>query len=193
MRGARLGALLLSAVALAACGEAADAPPSGVAPRGTGPAYELGSLTARTRKGLPIGALRCRTAVAPTHWVHVELFARGRVLLLPAGIGIAPPRRTRGAYVAGGRCRYPVWTDEPTGLVAVSGTAELGDLAAVWGRPLGPARLAGFRGPVRAWVDGRAWRGDPRRIPLRRHAQVVLQAGRPWVAPHARYRFPAGR
>jgi hypothetical protein len=183
----------MALVVLAGCGSASAPSPTGVAPRGTGPDYELGSLSAWTARALPVGELRCRPGRRVTHWAHVELFARGRVLLLPAGIGIAPPRSRDGAYVSGGRCRYPVWTDEPTGLVAVSGVARVGDLAAVWGRPLGPARLAGFRGPVRAWLDGRAWRGDPRDIPLRRHAQVVLQAGAPTVAPHARYRFPAGR
>ena len=175
------------------CGSGPESQPAGVAPRGTGPAYELGSLSPLTRTGRAVGDLRCLPGRRASHWVHLELFARGRVMLLPAGVGIAPPRRRSGAYVTGGRCRYPVWTDEPTGLVAVSGAARLGDLAAVWGRPLGPRALAGFAGAVRAHVDGRRWRGDPRDIPLRRHAQIVLEVGRPYVTPHARYRFPVGR
>ena len=184
---------ITAAVAVGACGSTIEPQPTGVAPRGTGPRYELGSLSPLTRSGRAVGDLRCLPGRRATHWVHVELFARGRVMLLPAGIGIAPPRLRSGAYVTGGRCRYPVWTDEPTGLVAVSGAARLGDLAAVWGRPLGPRSLAGFPGAVRAHVDGRRWRGDPRAIPLRRHAQIVLETGRPYVTPHAHYRFPAGR
>src|SRR4051812_21317582 len=46
--------------------------------------------------------------------VHVEVFARGRVVIVPAGIGIAGPVERRGAYVFGGRCRYPLVTVEPT-------------------------------------------------------------------------------
>jgi hypothetical protein len=41
-------------------------------------------------------------------------------------------------------------------------------------------------------VGGVPWRGDPRRIPLLPHAQVVVQAGPPVLRPNARYRFPAG-
>jgi hypothetical protein len=67
----------------------------------------------------------------------------------------------------------------------------LGDLFAVWGQPLSRRRLAAFRGRVEAYLDGARWRRDPRRIPLRRHAQVVLEVGGQ-VPPHARYRFPPG-
>ena len=132
-----------------------------------------------------VGRLDCVAGRTPTHWAHIELFVRGRVVLLPAGVGIAPPVRQDGAYVRGGRCRYPVWTDEPTGLIAVTGDRRLRDLAALW-TPL-------LAGRVRAFVGGRRWRGDPGAIPLRRHAQIVLESGRPLVAPHATYRFPAGR
>ena len=67
----------------------------------------------------------------------------------------------------------------------------LGQLFAVWGQPLGPNRMAGFRGRVRAYVDGKRWQQAPGAIPLRRHAQIVLETGA-YIAPHARYRFPPG-
>ena len=51
----------------------------------------------------------------PTAWIHVEFFARGKVMVVPAGIGVAPPLRRDGAYVRGGRCRFPLSTTEPTG------------------------------------------------------------------------------
>jgi hypothetical protein len=38
-------------------------------------------------------------------------------------------------------------------------------------------------------VNGRAWRGDPARIRLRRHAVIVLELGS-HVPPHASYAFP---
>jgi hypothetical protein len=115
------------------------------------------------------------------------------VVVVPPGIGIAPPRRRRGAYVAGGRCSYPLRTREPTGVVEVErGRAlTLGDLFAIWGRRLSRRRLASFRGRVDAFVGGVPWRGDPRAIPLRRHAQIVLEVGGR-VPPHVRYRFPTG-
>jgi hypothetical protein len=95
--------------------------------------------------------------------------------------------------VSGGRCSYPLRTREPTGVVEVehAGSYVLGDLFDLWGQPLARDRLAGFRGPVSAFVAGRPWRGDPRAIPLTRHAQIVLETGG-YVPPHTDYRFPPG-
>jgi hypothetical protein len=129
--------------------------------------------------------------------VHLELFARGLVVLVPAGIGVAKPYRTRGAYVEPLGCTYPLRTVDPTGVVEVrSGTrATLADLFALWGAPLSRTRLAGFvttpARPVRAYVGGLPWRGALGAIPLTRHAQVVLELG-PYVAPHRAYLFRPG-
>ena len=38
-------------------------------------------------------------------------------------------------------------------------------------------------------LDGRRWHGDPAKIPLVRHAQIVLELGG-YVRPHPRYLFP---
>jgi hypothetical protein len=126
--------------------------------------------------------------------VHVELFAERRVVVVPAGVGVASPRRGSGVYIRAGRCYGPEVTFEPTGLVEVApGAARtLGELFAAWGQPLGPRRLAGFAGaPVSAFVDGAAYGGDPRALTLRRHAVIVLEiAG--FVPPHAAYAFPPG-
>lgn len=123
---------------------------------------------------------------------HLELFAAGRVVIVPAGIGVLGARR-RGGFVTGARCTTDVRTTEPTGVVELRPGARLtvGDLFAVWGRALGRDRLLGFRGPVRAWVGGRRWRGDPRAIPLRARSQVVLVTGAA-VPVHATYAFPPG-
>ena len=106
---------------------------------------------------------------------------------------MAPPRVQSGAYVRGGRCSYPLRTREPTGVIEIAhGTrATLGQLFAVWGQPLGPRRTAGFRGSVRSYVGGVRRRGDPRSIPLTRHAEIVLEVG-PFVKPHASYHFAPG-
>jgi hypothetical protein len=115
------------------------------------------------------------------HWVHVELFERGRGVLVPAGIGIRDGVRD-GAYVTGGRCRLPLFTEEPTGLVGVARDGlTLGDLYTVWGRRIGAATVH---------VDGHRWTGSPGAVPLRRHAQIVVQTGNPTIVPHGQYRFP---
>lgn len=130
---------------------------------------------------------------APRFGAHLELFAGGRVVLVPPGIGIAPPRSREGAYVRGRRCSYPLRTREPTGVVEVDARTRmtLGQLFDVWGQPLSRRRLAGFSGPVEAYVSGVRRHGDPRSIPLRRHAQIVLEAGG-HVPPHSDYTFPPG-
>jgi hypothetical protein len=136
--------------------------------------------------------MTCTRQRPALYGVHIELFAAKRVVLIPPGIGIAPPRVRDGARVPGGRCAYPLRTHEPTGVIAVAGSGlTLGDVFAVWGQPLSPARMAGFKGRVRAYVGGRRWRRGPRAIPLVRHAQIVLEV-RGYVAPHSAFLFPPG-
>jgi len=159
-------------------------------PIGVGPGFALAA-------GPPaaVSGVGCRAGRDPRLSVHVELFARGRALLLPAGIGVAPPRRIAAGNVSGGRCRYPLVTLDPTGTVriAVTRTLHLDDLFRVWGQPLGAHRLCGFRSAtaVRAYLNGRRWQGPVRALPLRRHDEIVIEIG-PFVRPHARYVFPVG-
>lgn len=172
-------------------------PPIGV---GAGPAYTPPPRGAAARAGATVAGLRCTRGHGPRSGAHVELFAHRRVVVVPAGIGMAPPLTASGAYVRSARCSYPLRTREPTGLLELDARAghpelTLGDLFAVWGQPLSPTRLAGFRAPrgerVTAHLDGRSWPGDPRSVPLRRHAVVVLEVAG-FVVPHASYRFPPG-
>ena len=107
---------------------------------------------------------------------------------------MAPPLARDGAYVTRARCSYAVRTTTPTGVIEVvaAKNATIGDLFRVWGQPLTRARLAGFRGRVHAYVAGSRWRGDIRTIPLRRHAQIVLEIGG-YVRPHRFFLFGRGR
>ncbi len=153
-----------------------------------------GRLVAAAR---PVDGLRCSGSNPTRHGVHVELFARGLALLLPAGIGIAPPLARDGAYVVRGRCSYPLRTREPTGVIeVVAGTTPtVGQLFDVWGQRLSRSRIAGFRARrgirVLAFVGGKRWTLDPRSIPLRRHAEIVLEVDG-YVPPHTSYRFRKG-
>ena len=190
-----VAALLCAGAVLAGPAVASRAPQPVPTPVGAGPAYRLPAAPAVVLRGERLGRLSCRAAAGPRVPVHVELFARRRVLLLPAGIGLSPPLRRRGADVVGARCTYPVRTRTPTGVVEVapSAHATLRDLFAVWGRRLSASRLAGFRGEgaegVRAWVDGRPWRGPVGAIPLVRHAEIVVEI-EGYVPPHAAFLFP---
>lgn len=147
-------------------------------PIGVGPRYHP---TAAVSTGAPIGRLRC-TSGGRTFAVHLELFARRQVVIVPPRIGAGPHG-----------CTYPLHTTEPTGVVHVRAGARyvLGDLFRVWRRRLGPRRLLSFDGAVSVYVGGRLYRGDPRTVPLRRHAQIVVEVGG-HVVPHPAYLFPKG-
>ena len=126
--------------------------------------------------------------------MHLELFVDAWVVLVPSGIGIRQPWVGTVPYVESGACEHPIVTREPTGVIEVAGAGHtLGDLFAIWGQPLGPRRASrSTAASVTAHVDGHRWDGDPAAIPLDRHAQIVLQVGRPRIRPHVAYTFPAG-
>ncbi len=140
--------------------------------------------------------MRCRGPVPVTAAAHVEVFAFGHVVVVPAGIGVAPPLRRRGAYVEGGRCLYPLWTVEPTGLLLMRSTRvlTLGQLFELWGQPLSHRKVAGFLAPARSdvavFVDGVRWHASPSSAPIAPTAQITIEVG-PYVPPHNRYIFPA--
>ena len=197
------GVLVLMLLAICACGGSAGRTsanpysglPPDVRPRpvGPGPAYRPRAISAAVRERARIDGLRCLAPPGRRFGIHLELFAHRFVVHIPAGIGIAPPQRTRGVYVLGGACSYPLRTVEPTGVfdVAPGRPLTLGELFAVWGQSLSERRLLGFRGPVAGFVDGRRWHSPLARIPLRRHAEIVLEVDGE-LPPHPSYEFAQG-
>jgi hypothetical protein len=110
--------------------------------------------------------------------VHLEVFAKRRVVVIPEHVGV------------GRGCRYPLRTLTPTGVVELDRPGHmLGDFFAVWRMPLSRRRLLTFRGAVTAYVAGRRWQGDVTRIPLSDHGQIVLEVGG-YIPPHRFYLFP---
>lgn len=143
-------------------------------PIGFGPRYQLAPGPPGTTR------LACERAAVPRERAHVELFANRLVLLLPKGIGL------------GRGCSYATRTTQPIGVIEYVPAAKptLGDLFDVWGQPLSARGFAGFRGAVSAWVGGKRWQGDVRAIPLRRHAEIVVEVGG-YIPPHTFFLFPA--
>jgi hypothetical protein len=165
-------------------------------PIGVGPRFHPPAATVAVLRGEPIGPFRC-AAAGRRDGVHLEVFARARVVIVPAGIGVAGPRVRSGAYVIPRGCSYATRTLEPAGVIEVrrGSRLTLGDFFRIWGQPLSTTRLVGFRtsgsAPVRAYVAGRRWRGQVRSILLRRHAQIVLELG-PFIRPHRGFLFRPG-
>lgn len=152
-------------------------------PIGKGPRYQPPA------KG-PLGpSFRCRPLpLRQGPRVHLELFANRRVVIVPAAIGLEGARLRLGRVVAA-RCRGPLWTLDPSGVVRYEAGARLGELFAVWGEPIGLERLASFRGQVAVYVNGGRRLGDLRRLRLRDRDEIVLEVGG-YVPPHRSFRFP---
>jgi hypothetical protein len=186
---------------------------AGPSPSGHGASSTPGNDTAPAalvREARPIGHARrfhppargpvigpCRPGLGARFGVHVELFAANRVVLLASGIGTRPPRRRSEGRITAADCYGALVTLEPTGVVLVSPGPPL-TLAAVfrsWGQPLSSRRLASFRTApghtVQVFVNGRRWARAAGTVPLRRHAEIVVEAG-PYVPPHSHYTFPPG-
>jgi hypothetical protein len=166
--------VILLAAALAIGGDPSIVP----IPVGRGPRFTPAAVA---RDGEPVGRLTCGPA-GKTFRVHIELFAHGRVIVVPAGIGVAR-----------GGCVYPARTLTPTGVVEVArgATLRLGDVFRIWGRRLERRTLLSFRSraPVRAYVAGKRFRGRVADVPLTQGAQIVVELGA-YVPPHATYLFP---
>ncbi len=139
----------------------------------------------------------CKRGLGARVGVHVELFAANHVVLVASGIGTRPPRGYSEGRISKAACYGDLVTLEPTGVVLVRRGARLhlADLFRSWGQPLSLRSLATFAASqgktVRVFVDGRPWRGQPGRVPLRTHSEIVLEVG-PYVPPHSRYTFPPG-
>jgi hypothetical protein len=161
-------------------------------PIGVGARFRLPAAGPAVRHRAPVGGLSCSRPAGRVGAAHVELFANGRVLLLPPGIGVAPPVARVGARIVSGGCGYPLRTLDPTGVVWLGRGRglTLRSLFSVWGQPLGGHRLAGFRShsPVRAYVDGVLRKGPAGSTPLTNRAEIVVEIGR-YIRPHTMFGF----
>jgi len=146
-------------------------------------------------QGDPIGGVSCDagTTVREHLHTHLSLFVDGEQKAIPLAIGIKNPF-VQNALVIAGECFYHLHTHDRTGIIHVESpnateTFTLGQFFDVWGEPLSNTEVAGFSGPVRVYVDGHRYTGDPRAIVLTAHEQITLEVGTPAVAPPI-YAFP---
>ncbi|HZT84447.1 MAG TPA: hypothetical protein VE984_03385 [Gaiellaceae bacterium] len=171
-------------------------PPPGLGPPGPeGPPLESGTDIAAAgsiQPGGSVDSISCSASEQLVFHIHARLtiFVDGRSERVPAGVGIADPQTqqtTRGPFVAQGACFSWLHTHAADGIIHIESpvhrTFTLGDFFDVWGQPLSSTQVGPAKGKVTAIVDGKVWLGDPRAIPLRAHAQIQLEVGRPLVGP----------
>jgi hypothetical protein len=112
---------------------------------------------------------------------HLAILDRGKEVPIPQFIGI--PQAAH--------CIYWLHTHTPDGIIHIEAPKDrsftLGDFFSVWGQPLDRTHVAsavmtkGER--MRVWVNGKPYAGDPARIPLTAHADIVIEVGPPFVKP----------
>jgi hypothetical protein len=131
--------------------------------------------------GNPIDGIPCQGAegaVFHSHQ-HVAVYDHGKPVDVPAGVGIVPDK-----------CLYWLHTHTGNGLIHIEAPKyrdfTLGEFFDVWGEPLSATKVAGAhvaRGQVRTYVGGRLYDGDPRKMLLAFHSDIVIEAGPPYFKP----------
>jgi len=114
---------------------------------------------------------------------HLAIYDHGKAVLIPQFIGI--PQAAR--------CIYWLHTHTPDGIIHVEAPMDrsftLGDFFAVWGQPLdwthAASATAKTRSAMHVFVNGVRHNGDPAKIPLTAHADIVIQIGPPFPKPVA--------
>jgi hypothetical protein len=131
--------------------------------------------------------------------VHLTIFVDGKARSIPYGIGIAPPRMgtstPSGYFVTNGSCFAWLHTHASDGIIHIESpsakTYTLGDFFDIWGQPLGLNQVGPIHGHVTALFNGKYYTGNPRNLPLLKHAQIQLEIGKPLIAPE-KITFPDG-
>jgi hypothetical protein len=156
--------------------------------------------TATKATGQPVDGISCQTSEQALFHIHAHLtvFVNGSPRQVPAGIGIpaAQAQNTpQGPFIGSGKCFYWLHTHAADGIVhtesPVHRSYTLGNLFDEWGQPLGPGQVGPVKGHVTALYNGKVYHGNPRDIPLKRHAQIQLEVGTPLVAPES-ITWPSG-
>lgn len=149
-----------------------------------------------TQNGKPVDGITCRkisNEVVKYHrHVHVEIFVKGKMFRLPAGIGITKPmihvKDKKGTFLDVGiyDCLYWLHTHVADGIIHIETPGErsftLGEFFDIWNQPLGPNQVGPSKGKVVVYENGRRVVGNPRSTPLLPHADIQIDVGTPVVA-----------
>jgi hypothetical protein len=167
------------------------------APIPNGPAL---TGTATIARGQRVDGIGCQTNGQVLFHIHahVTIFVNGLPRQVPAGIGIPGARAQntpQGPFVTTGNCFYWLHTHAADGIIHTESPIQriytLGNFFDEWGQPLGPGQVGPAKGHVTAIYNGKLYQGNPRDIPLTRHAQIQLDVGTPLVAPES-ITWPSG-
>jgi hypothetical protein len=145
---------------------------------------------ATTAPGNSVDGIQCAPVEQLAYHIHAHLqvYVDGRPRALPGAVGLVGPvedQTALGPFFGAQQCYYWLHTHTLDGVIHIeSPTARiytLGNFFDEWRQPLGRDDVAAAKGRVTAFLNGRRWTKDPRRIPLLPHAVIELDVGSPVV------------
>ena len=133
--------------------------------------------------GAPVNGISCDAMEGTRLHIHQHLVIldHGKPVTIPANVG----------RPVSGQCLYWVHTHTPDGIIHIEApmnrTFTLGDFFQIWGETLSRTEAstatAAKGAALKVWVDGKPYTGDPRKIPLTPHTDIVIMAGPPFPKP----------
>jgi hypothetical protein len=147
-----------------------------------------------TTPGTPLDGVQCAPVEQLAYHIHshLQVYVDGQPRALPGAIGLIGPvaqQTAFGPFYGARQCYYWLHTHTNDGVIHIESPSKrvytLGNFFDEWRQPLSRTQVAGNKGKVTAFVDGKPWTEDPRAIPLVAHAAIQLDVGSPSVAPQA--------
>jgi len=148
---------------------------------------------ATTTQGATVDGVQCAPIEQLAYHIHAHLqvYVNGQPRALPAAIGLIGPiyeNTPYGRFYGAQQCYYWLHTHASDGVIHIeSPTARvytLGTFFDEWRQPLTTTDVAGNKGKLTAFVNGKPWTKDPRAIPLIPHESIDLDVGTPVVPAH---------
>jgi hypothetical protein len=142
--------------------------------------------------GQMVDGIQCDAGSDVVYHVHTHLsvYVDGSLRPLPIGIGIVSPvveQTGHGGFAEATNCYYWLHVHAQDGVIHIESptvrTYTLGQFFDIWRQPLSRDRVAGVRGNLVVYVNGRRDRGNPADIVLGSHEDIQVDVGTPVVAP----------
>ena len=149
-------------------------------------AYYIASRGPGGVNGQPVANIKCDSGeqFGVHYHAHLTIMYRGEPASIPGSTGILSAKK----------CFYWMHTHTTSGIIHIEAPKDsasrqftVGDFFQVWNQPLSTKQVATFTvgkgDELEMWVDGKPYTGDPRKIVLKSHTQVVIEIGPPFIDP----------
>jgi hypothetical protein len=142
--------------------------------------------------GATVDGIQCAPVEQLAYHIHshLQVYVNGQPRALPAAIGMLGPvaqQTAYGPFYGAQQCIYWLHTHASDGVIHIESPTKriytLGNFFDEWHQPLGRTQVASAKGKVSAFLNGKPWKQDPRKIPLLPHASIQLDIGSPTVPP----------